>query len=337
MKRRPKTSMVAVDRIEFRPEIQTRAEISNETVDDYKVALENGAKFPPIEVAYIGADGGLAVVSGHHRLLAHRAAGRDKIECDVRHEIKNIATALEFATKANREHGLRPSLKDRQHTLNQWLRHYRLFNKSDRSIAAAVGVDHKTVAALREKLVATGEIPSSSRRVGADGKDRKVKPKSEKPAPQPAPKSSESTAEQAPVLNAPEAVELVATVAAATDATSVNEPEKNGYSDVTISEQAETAVEAANVDRHEAAEDDVEDDHEPGVEFNLGDELVSLIARTDNEIKAWPLDAQDAKRVADALRRLAARVEERAAQEAAAWRDEIEWQLSRKSAEVATR
>lgn len=333
MKRRSNISMVAVDKIEFRPEIQTRAEINEQTVADYKVALENGAKFPPIEVAYIGANGGLAVVSGHHRLLAHRAAGRDKIECDVRYEIKNITTALEFATKANHLHGLRPSLKDRQHNLRQWLKHYRLFKKTDSAIAKAVGVDHKTVKALRDKLEAVGEIPTCQKRTGADGKQysatkptKPTKPKPEKPAPQPAPKSNESTAEQAPVLNAPEAVELVAKASpkritktsdnhlpAVTDAV-VNGRLPLDEAMKLIGEEPVAAVPEAR----EAVEDDVQDDHEPGVEFNLGDELVSLIARTDNEIKAWPLDAQDAKRVADALRRLAARVEERAAQEAAA-------------------
>lgn len=214
MKRRENVVEVRTDRIAIVPELQTRVAIDEGTVEDYRLALENGAKFPPIDIARLGPDGKLAVVSGHHRLLAHRAAGRQEIKCYVRDEIKNVSQALEFATKANREHGLRPSLKDRQHNLRQWFNHYRLANKSDRAIAAVVGVDHKTVAVLREKLVSTGEFPSSAKRIGADGKARGVKSKPEKAVPEPAPKASESTANEAPVVGAPEAVAVAARVAA---------------------------------------------------------------------------------------------------------------------------
>jgi hypothetical protein len=44
--------------------------------------------------------------------------------------------------------------------------------QSNRQTAAAVGVDHKTVAAVREDLEATGEIPQLERTEGADGKAR---------------------------------------------------------------------------------------------------------------------------------------------------------------------
>jgi len=52
-------------------------------------------------------------------------------------------------------------------------------SKSDRQIAATVKVDNKTVAAVREKLEATEEIPQLETTTGADGKSRKrnAKPK----------------------------------------------------------------------------------------------------------------------------------------------------------------
>ena len=43
--------------------------------------------------------------------------------------------------------------------------------KSDRAIAKAAKVDHKTVAAVRANKEATGEIPQLTARTGADGKD----------------------------------------------------------------------------------------------------------------------------------------------------------------------
>jgi hypothetical protein len=44
--------------------------------------------------------------------------------------------------------------------------------RSDRQVAKDVGVDHKTVGNVRRQGEATGEIPQSTERVGADGKTR---------------------------------------------------------------------------------------------------------------------------------------------------------------------
>jgi hypothetical protein len=44
--------------------------------------------------------------------------------------------------------------------------------RSDRQIAAALGVDHKTVGAVRTDMHATGEIPQLTHTEGADGKTR---------------------------------------------------------------------------------------------------------------------------------------------------------------------
>jgi hypothetical protein len=47
--------------------------------------------------------------------------------------------------------------------------------KSNRQIAEAVKVDHKTVAAVRAEKVSTGEIPQLTKTIGKDGKARKKK------------------------------------------------------------------------------------------------------------------------------------------------------------------
>jgi ParB-like chromosome segregation protein Spo0J len=44
--------------------------------------------------------------------------------------------------------------------------------RSNRSVAAEVNLDHKTVAQVRKDVEATGEIPQSAKRVGRDGKAR---------------------------------------------------------------------------------------------------------------------------------------------------------------------
>jgi hypothetical protein len=55
--------------------------------------------------------------------------------------------------------------------------------QSDRAIAETAGVDHKTVAVVRQEKIATGEIPQLPKRKGKDGKTRKQKAK---PKPKPA-------------------------------------------------------------------------------------------------------------------------------------------------------
>ena len=45
--------------------------------------------------------------------------------------------------------------------------------KSNRQVAEGLGVDHKTVAAVRGAVEATGEIPQLEKTVGADGKERR--------------------------------------------------------------------------------------------------------------------------------------------------------------------
>ena len=49
-------------------------------------------------------------------------------------------------------------------------------DKSNRQIAAIVDCDHKTVAAVRAELEATGEIPQLEKTIGKDGKARKPAP-----------------------------------------------------------------------------------------------------------------------------------------------------------------
>ena len=58
--------------------------------------------------------------------------------------------------------------------------------RSDRAIAGMAKVDHKTVAAVRQKAEATGEIPQLTKTTGADGKARPAK-RTAAPAKPPAP------------------------------------------------------------------------------------------------------------------------------------------------------
>jgi len=81
--------------------------------------------------------------------------------------------------------------------------------KSNRQIAAAVGVDHKTVTVVRAESVATGEIPQLDKTTGRDGRARPArmtKPTPSASAPEaPTPSTSESST-SAPSEAKPDAV-----------------------------------------------------------------------------------------------------------------------------------
>ena len=73
--------------------------------------------------------------------------------------------------------------------------------RSDRAIAEDIGVDHKTVSAVRAKWEAkrSGEIPQSATRTGKDGKQRpaaRAPKKAGAPAPPPAPTPAQSSAQE---------------------------------------------------------------------------------------------------------------------------------------------
>jgi len=137
---------------------QLRAADSKATVADYADAIREGAAFPPIVVFFDGHKYWLA--DGFHRLDAHREAGQQEIEADVRTGSKR--DAILFAAGANAEHGLRRTTEDKRRAVLALLRDPEWCQWSDRDIAAKVKVDHKTVAKYRRDL--NGEIPITAER-----------------------------------------------------------------------------------------------------------------------------------------------------------------------------
>jgi hypothetical protein len=65
--------------------IATQRTVSAWTVDDYVTALNGGADMPP--VAAIKCTDGIIVWNGHHRLSAHRLAGKETIKVRIWAEI----------------------------------------------------------------------------------------------------------------------------------------------------------------------------------------------------------------------------------------------------------
>jgi hypothetical protein len=128
------------------------------TVASYAEDLKAGAIFPPITVYHDGADYHLA--DGFHRVEAARQIGLENILAAVRHGTSR--DAILAACAANATHGLRRTNDDKRRAISAMLTDPEWAKWSDRAIAKACAVDHKSVAKVRRELTAPsgGEIPS---------------------------------------------------------------------------------------------------------------------------------------------------------------------------------
>jgi hypothetical protein len=165
--------MTALASIAARSDTQMRViGIDPETVSSYADDLRNGAVFPPVKVFH---DDGLYHLSdGFHRVEAHRVVGRDQILAAVAEGTSRDATLA--ACAANATHGLRRTNEDKRRAILALLRDPEWSQWSDRKIATACAVDHKSVAKVRRELTVpnSGDFPTPPRDVGkpaANGAD----------------------------------------------------------------------------------------------------------------------------------------------------------------------
>ena len=151
---------------------QPRAEINQETVDDYARQMEEGAKFPAVIVFNDGIHHYLA--DGFHRYFAHLKLDKAGILADV--IAGTLRDAKLYSYKANIAHGLRPTTEDKRKIVLDMLQDSEWSKWSDREIARHCGVSHPFVGKLRASL----ENPHEEVRKFVHGKtgdvsDRKVK------------------------------------------------------------------------------------------------------------------------------------------------------------------
>lgn len=173
--------LIDLNRIDFDPNLRIRAAIDYEVVGDYCDAMKLNANFPPIEVfengnRYIGAD-------GEHRYLAAKEAKKKSLYANVHKG--NARDALRFALCSNSDHGLRRNNADKRKAAAIALKEFG--DLSDNALADICGVSAPFIAIIRRELV---EVPSPNKRIGLDGKLRrlpvltpKALPKSEAPSP----------------------------------------------------------------------------------------------------------------------------------------------------------
>ncbi|MFE3317506.1 transcriptional regulator [Nocardia sp. NPDC059195] len=124
-----------------------------------RMLTESAAKFPPIVVHRPT----MQVIDGWHRLRAAEQRGDSKVAAVFFDG--SPAEVFVLAVKLNGAHGLPLSLADRKAAALRILTMHPSW--SDRSIAALVGISHKTVGAIRER--SAGEIPQPTSRMASNG------------------------------------------------------------------------------------------------------------------------------------------------------------------------
>lgn len=179
-----KTTLLKLSEIVTTAGTQVRSCIDTSTVDDYATAMVEGAKFPPVAVFHDGSQYILA--DGFHRVMAATRNHFEEIEAQVQKGTKS--DALKFALKANAEHGLPRTQKDKRRSVVLALAEWPKF--SDREIARICAVGNALVGEVRRSESMTQVFESNTcKRVGGDGKEYTVKNKpaqsTEKPEPKP--------------------------------------------------------------------------------------------------------------------------------------------------------
>jgi len=134
--------------------LQMRASMDQDTISDYAERLREGDKFPPIILFHDGTQYHLA--DGWNRYFAHKQAGMEIIEADVREGTRR--DAIYYALSANARNGLRRTTEDKRKAVMTMLDDMEWSEKSDREIAIACVVSNPFVSKLRK---AAGKQPES--------------------------------------------------------------------------------------------------------------------------------------------------------------------------------
>jgi transposase len=151
---------------------QPRAFLNHEVIEEYIEAIQAGAKFPPIDVFFDGEHYWLA--DGFHRRSAFFGAECEEILCNVHQG--TLQDAQWFSYAANKTNGLYRSNADKQRAIQAALRHPASAGLSDSQIAKHVGVDHKTVAAWRDRILGNSQDsqPAPTRTATRNGKTYEI-------------------------------------------------------------------------------------------------------------------------------------------------------------------
>jgi len=166
---------------------QVMPRLSPEEYADLEQSIKDEGVLVPIVVSTGGQ-----IIDGHHRAEIARRLGIHCPEVIKQGDPTELRT-FAYSLNLNRRHLSREQRRD---LIAQSLREDPQL--SNREHARRTGADDKTVAAIREPLVATAEIPQLDRTTGADGRERpstraskdEVTEGAPKPKPEPKPKAT---------------------------------------------------------------------------------------------------------------------------------------------------
>ncbi len=137
-------------------------------IEEYQLALEEGAEFPPLVVFQL-PDNTKVLVDGFHRFLAYRNCGVEEAEVEVQEG--TYEEALDYTRfESNRTNGQRLTRSDLWAVLEAVVVDPRYYQLSDRELAKLCKCTHPSVAAARLRV---GVTPDS--KLGQDGKVRRTR------------------------------------------------------------------------------------------------------------------------------------------------------------------
>ena len=152
---------VTVDDLVLDPNLNLRDRLDDFTVERYAEAWE---RMPLVTV--FDVDGRWLLADGFHRHAAAVKLGRRAIPAEIR--AGTFADALDFVAGVNLFHGLPLSRAERRRAVEVKLRLHH--DWSDRRLSEELGASRELIAKTRKMLIDGGQVPSSSTRIGADGK-----------------------------------------------------------------------------------------------------------------------------------------------------------------------
>lgn len=156
----PTIQNLAISAIRMDGGTQPRAQLHEETVNEYAENMEQGAEFPPVTIFFDDKEYWLA--DGFHRVRAKEAIGAKEVTAEV--HLGTQRDAILFAAGANATHGLRRTNADKQRAVERLLLDEEWIKWSNREIARRCGVSHQFVNRLRKSITPflensqTGEI-----------------------------------------------------------------------------------------------------------------------------------------------------------------------------------
>ena len=174
------------------PKLQSRAEINEQTIEDYADAIKMGDEFPPVLTYFDGIS--YYLTDGYHRYHAHKKAGKAGITCEVVNG--TFTDAVLKATSVNSKHGMRRTYADKRKAVMTLLDDFEWSQWSNAEIARHCGVSPTFVANLRDSgtpdevkyKTATGKVMTKAKAPGKAKEPELKEPAKQEP---PEPKAEE--------------------------------------------------------------------------------------------------------------------------------------------------